>query len=91
MIQRGLNEDENAAAQAMDRSVRTYFYIKASSEWLELRDRLEAQITEYAWMEWIAAFERGDFDRAGEICYAFDLIGLRSWHNQSIEAPEQGD
>jgi len=77
MIQRGLHEDENTAAQAMDRSLRTYFYIKSTPEWLELRDSLEIEIRNYAWTEWRAAVESGNLDRAGDICHTFDLIGLR--------------
>lgn len=85
MIQRGLHEDDIAAAQAMDRSSRTYFYIKASPEWLALRNRLESRVRDYAWLEWLNAFTNGKYGKAGDICYAFDLIGLRALRKDQLE------
>ena len=47
MVTRGQHEAEISAAQAMDRSLRTYFYIRSSAEWLALRDRLRDKIQWY--------------------------------------------
>ena len=77
MVTRGLHETEDSAAQAMDRSLRTYHYIKASPEWLELRNRMRDKIQWYAWHEWLQAVELRQLDRAGRICQVFDLLGLR--------------
>ena len=90
MIQRALNPDENTAAQAMDRSLRTYFYIKASPEWLDLRDRLESQIRKYAWVEWLQAVNQKKFDKAGNICHTFDLLGYRKAREKNSWVDPEG-
>jgi len=90
MIQRALHADENAAAQAMDRSLRTYFYIKSSPEWLDLRDRLESQIRKYAWVEHKEAVESGKFDKAGKIAHSFDLLGFRKAREENCWVDPEG-
>ena len=77
LLSTAANRKPVMAAEQMGVCRRTFYNIKATEEWRQLRGPITAAELAYAFARWhYYTFSKNDYKRAHKLVQAFDLFGM---------------